>query len=63
MNSSFTVTEEDIRSDLLDLSTISMTALRELDGTMLQQALRNVREKTAHPQVTASQSSTAERVD
>jgi FXSXX-COOH protein len=43
-----------VKSDVIDLSAVSMTALRELDGTVFRQALRHVMQQTAHPQVTAS---------
>lgn len=41
-----------VKSDVIDLSTVSMTALRELDDTVFRQALRHVIQQTAHPQVT-----------
>lgn len=50
-----------VESELIDLGAVSMTALRELDDTVLRQALRHVMQQTAHPQVTASGS--GERVD
>ncbi|MGH3752807.1 MAG: FxSxx-COOH cyclophane-containing RiPP peptide [Pseudonocardiaceae bacterium] len=44
----------DMESELIDLSAVSMTALRESDDTVLRQALRHVMQQTEHPQVTAS---------
>jgi FXSXX-COOH protein len=43
--------ESDIESELIDLGTVSMTALRELDDTVFRQALRHVMQQTAHPKV------------
>lgn len=43
-----------IESQLIDLSAVSMTVLRELDNTVFRQALQHVMQQTAYPQVTAS---------
>jgi hypothetical protein len=53
--------ESDVESELIDLSAISMTALRELNGTVFEQALQHVMQQTVHPQATVG--SEAERVD
>jgi len=45
--------ESGVESELIDLDAVRMTALRELDDTVLRQALRHVMQQTAHPQVTA----------
>jgi FXSXX-COOH protein len=45
--------ETGIESELIDLDAVPMTALRELEDTVLRQALRHVMQQTAHPQVTA----------
>jgi hypothetical protein len=52
----------DIESELIDLSEISMTTLRELDDTMFRQALWSVMQQTSHPQVAVGGGS-GERVD
>ena len=54
--------ESDVKSELIDLSTVSMTVLRELDDTVLRQAVRHVMQQTAHPRVSSGTGS-AERVD
>jgi hypothetical protein len=54
-------TESGIESELIDLGTMSMTVLRELDDTAFRQALRHVMQQTAHPQVTRNNES--RRVD
>lgn len=55
MMDSFSVNlESGIESELVDLGSVSMTVLRELDDTVLKQALRHVMHQTARPQVTAS---------
>lgn len=56
-------TESGIESELIDLGAISMTTLRELDGTVFRRALRHVTEQTARPQVTVGGGSDGERVD
>lgn len=63
MDSFSTDMESDVESELIDLGTVSMMALRELNGTVFRQALRHVMQQTAHPQVTAGGGSEAERVD
>lgn len=56
--------ESSIESELIDLSAVSMTALREWDNIVLRQALQQVIQQTVHPQVTAGGSSPgAERID
>ena len=42
-----------VESELIDLGAVSMTVLRELDGTVFRQALRHVMQQTARPQVIA----------
>lgn len=54
--------ESGIESELIDLGGISLTALRELDGTVVRQALRHVMQQASRPQVTVGGGS-AERVD
>jgi hypothetical protein len=41
--------EPGVESELIDLGAVSMTMLRELDGTALRQALRHVMQQTTHP--------------
>ena len=53
-----------VESELIDLGTISMTALRELDDTAFRKALRHVTRQTAHPrEASTGNSEGAERVD
>ena len=52
--------EPDIESELIDLHAVSMTALRDLDGTLVKRALRQVMQRTAHPPVADASS---ERID
>lgn len=52
--------ESGIESELIDLSAISMTALRDLDGTLVERALRHVMQRAAHPRVSRGSS---ERID
>jgi len=54
--------ESGVESELVDLGAVSMTMLRELDGTVLRQALRHVMQQTAHP-LTASNDERSARVD
>jgi hypothetical protein len=49
--------ESCVESELVDLSTVSMTTLRELDGTVFRQALRHVMQQAARPRVTAENGS------
>lgn len=44
--------ESGVESKLVDLGTVSMTMLRELDDTVFRQALRHVMQQTEHLQVT-----------
>lgn len=44
--------ESGVESELIDLSAVSMTALRKWDDTALRQALRHVMQHAAHPRVT-----------
>lgn len=52
-----------VESELIDLSAISMTALRELDDTAFRKALRHVTRQTAHPREASASGSERERVD
>lgn len=52
--------EPDIESELIDLHAISMTALRDLDGTVVKRALRQVLQRTAYPRVSEASS---DRID
>lgn len=60
MNQSPADLESDIESELIDLRGISMTALRDLDGAVVERALRQVMQRTAHPGVSRGSS---ERID
>jgi len=55
--------ECDIESELIDLSSVSMTALRELNDTVFRQALQHVIQQTSHPQVTVGNGSGSARID
>jgi FXSXX-COOH protein len=46
--------ESGVESEVVDLSAVSMTTLRELDDTVFRQALRHVMEQTAHQRVAAN---------
>jgi hypothetical protein len=52
MDSFSPYTECGIESELIDLSSVSMTALWELNDTAFRQALQHVIQQTSHPQVT-----------
>jgi hypothetical protein len=53
-----------IQSELLDLSAVSLSGLRNLDATLLRRSIRRAAERTAHIPVTASGSGGgAKRVD
>jgi len=53
MEDSFTPDmESGIESELIDLGSVSMTVLRELNDTAFRQALQHVIQQTSHPQVT-----------
>ena len=52
--------ESDIESDLIDLGTIPLRALRELDGPVIERALQQVMQGTANPRVSRGSS---ERID
>jgi hypothetical protein len=53
-----------IASELLDLSTISLSELRTIDAAVLRRSLRHAVDRTAHIPVTASGSGGgAKRVD
>ncbi len=53
-----------IKSELLDLSAISLSELRKLDPVALQRSIRHAADRTAHIPVTASGSGAgAKRVD
>jgi hypothetical protein len=54
--------ESVIESELIDLGTISMRALREWNDAVLRQALRHVMHQASHPRVTVGGGST-ERLD
>jgi hypothetical protein len=54
--------ESGIESELIDLSAVSMTVLRESDNTMLRQAMRHVMQRTAYPRVSSAGGS-RQRVD
>jgi hypothetical protein len=60
---SFLAGTECVESELIDLDSMSMTVLRELDDTVFRKALWNVLQQTVHPRVTASDDGSAERVD
>ncbi len=49
MNSFSADLETGVESELIDLGAVSLTVLRELDDTVLRQALRHVMQQTAHP--------------
>lgn len=53
--------ESGVESELIDLGAVSLTVLRELDGTVFRQALRHVMQQTAHQRVTTGGS--RERLD
>ncbi|HKN55517.1 MAG TPA: hypothetical protein VJX66_23680 [Amycolatopsis sp.] len=57
------VQEAGIESELLDLSGVSLTRLRTLDGGQLRRSLRHAVERVSHIQVTASGNQGAKRVD
>ena len=52
MDSSSTDLESGIESDLIDLSTVPMTVLRELDDTVFRKVLQRVMQQASHPRVT-----------
>lgn len=53
-----------IKSELLDLSALSLSELRRLDPLTLRRSIRHAVDRTAHIPVTASGSSgSAKRVD
>jgi hypothetical protein len=53
-----------IKSELLDLSTVSLSELRKLDAIALRRSIRHAVNRTAHIPVTASGSGAgAKRVD
>jgi hypothetical protein len=53
-----------IKSELLDLSAVSLSELRKLDTAVLRHSIRHARARTAHIPVTASGSGGgAKRVD
>ena len=52
-----------IRSELLDLSAVSLSGLRKLDPELLRRSIRHAADRTAHIPVTASGSQGAKRVD
>lgn len=52
-----------IKSELLDLSAISLSGLRKLDPALLRRSIRHAADRTAHIPVTASGSQGAKRVD
>ncbi|MGW3958588.1 hypothetical protein ACWED2_02120 [Amycolatopsis sp. NPDC005003] len=53
-----------IKSELLDLSAISLSQLRKLDPVALHRSIRHAVDRTAHIPVTASSSGgNAKRVD
>lgn len=58
---SFLAGTEFVESELIDLDSMSMTVLRELDDTVFRKALLHVMQQTVHPRVTAAGS--RERVD
>jgi hypothetical protein len=41
--------EPGVESELIDLGAVSLTVLRELDNTVLRQALRHVMQQTTRP--------------
>jgi FXSXX-COOH protein len=55
--------ESGVESELVDLSAVSMTVLRELDDTVLRRALRHVMQQTAHSQVTAGSGTEPPQID
>ncbi|MDQ3154480.1 MAG: hypothetical protein M3R63_23090 [Actinomycetota bacterium] len=61
MNSFSADKELGVASELIDLDTVSMTVLRELDDTVFGQVLRHVMQQTAHPRV--SRGGSSERID
>jgi len=52
-----------IKSELLDLSAVSLSELRKLDSALLRRSIRHAADRTAHIPVTASGSEGAKRVD
>jgi hypothetical protein len=52
-----------IRSELLDLSSFSLSELRKLDPVAFRRSIRHAADRTAHIPVTASGSGGAKRVD
>jgi FXSXX-COOH protein len=54
--------ESGVESELIDLGAVSLTVLRELDDTVLRQALRHVMQQTAHPQVTTGNGDGSARI-
>ena len=52
-----------IKSELLDLSAVSLSELRKLNVTTLRRSIRHAVARTAHIPVTASGSQGAKRVD
>ncbi len=53
----------EISSELLDLDSMPLSALRTLDSATLNRSSRHAVERTAHIPVTASSSGGAKRVD
>jgi hypothetical protein len=54
MQAPHTMRENGIESELLDLSGVSLSRLRTLDGNSLRRSLRHAVERVSHIQVTAS---------
>jgi hypothetical protein len=55
--------DPEISSELLDLGSMPLSALRTLGSATLRRSLRHAVERTAHIPVTASSSGGAKRVD
>jgi hypothetical protein len=62
MHSSSADEERGVESELIDLSTVSMIALRKLDNAIFRQMLQSVMQEASHPRVTAGGGS-GQRID
>jgi hypothetical protein len=63
MESSSANNEQSIESKLIDLSTVSMTALRKLDDMVFRQALQTVMQQASNPRLTVGGGSGGKRID
>ena len=64
MEDSFSLDMEGgVESELIDLSSVSMTALRELNDIAFRHALQHVTQRTLYPRVNEASDSHSDRID